>query len=160
MRSKHKILIACLEQCQAHNKPPVWANLFSRIVLVGVLFFDDDPSHTQGSLQSHHSGSFPWGTGARRRSFRKEIVGICGQRSLETCSGLSQRQLCADSGTEAELEEVLVALRYRFVNLSTTQERAEQEAKWRPIAACWVAYGIPQRCPRFLRDCFLGFVQE
>lgn len=44
MRSKRKILIACLEQCQAHNKLPVLANLFSRVILVGSLSFDNDLS--------------------------------------------------------------------------------------------------------------------
>lgn len=57
MRSKDKILIACLEQCQAQNKLPVLADLFSRIILVGGLFCDNDPSKSRFKLHPQE----PWG---------------------------------------------------------------------------------------------------
>lgn len=105
--------------------------MFPRIVSVGVLFFDDDPSYTQGSFQSHHSGSFPWNTGARRCSFRKERAGFCGQRSLETYSGLSQRQPCTDSCTGAELEEVLsgIAIQVHQFKYNQRESRARGQVE-------------------------------
>lgn len=144
MRCKYKILATCLLQCLAHNKPSVSANLFSRMILAGVLFFDSDPSCTQRSVQSHHSGSFPKACSLEHRavrySLRKEGMGFCGQRGLEHCSGLSPKQHVQILYTKAELW-MSVALQQQdqeFVNISPLLTlrlgRAEQEAKWKPIA--------------------------
>lgn len=144
MRCKYKILATCLLQCLAHNKPLVLANLFSRMILAGVLFFDNDPSHTQKSVQSHHSGSFLKACslehGAVRCSLRKEGMWFCGQRGLENCSGLSPKQHVQILSTKAELW-MSVAMQQQdqeFLSISPLLtlrlERTEQEAKWKPIA--------------------------
>lgn len=102
--------------------------------------------------QSHSLGSIPRNPGARRCSFRKERVEFWDQRSLENCSGLSPRQQVQIRGAEAEQEEGI----HEFQK-NTTRGRAEQETKWKPVAAgraacvllhsfCGVAHHSPEFC--------------
>lgn len=73
-------------------------------------------------------------------------MGFCGQRGLEHCSGLSPKQHVQILSTKAELW-MSVALQQQdqeFLNtsplLTLRLGRAEQEAKWKPIATGMITY--------------------